>query len=192
MASATAIEVAGGPKVPMRYGRKDARDHKDCAVEGNLPDAGAPFKDGSKTPSDHLRKVFYRMGLNDQEIVALSGAHTLGRSHKDRSGWAKEATPYTTKGSDKWTGNNSASGGQSWTENWLHFDNSYFTNLKEKRDADLLILPTDAALFEDDSFRPFAEKYAADEEAFFADYAQAHAKLSELGVEWVEDAPVTI
>lgn len=28
-----------------------------------------------------------------------------------------------------------------------------FTNLKEKRDADLLILPTDAALFEDDSFR---------------------------------------
>lgn len=40
--------------------------------------------------------------------------------------------------------------------------------------------------------RPFAEKYAADEEAFFADYAQAHAKLSELGVEWVEDAPVTI
>lgn len=40
--------------------------------------------------------------------------------------------------------------------------------------------------------RPFAEKYAADEAAFFADYAQAHAKLSELGVEWVEDAPVTI
>lgn len=30
-------QVAGGPKVPMRYGRKDARDHKDCAVEGNLP-----------------------------------------------------------------------------------------------------------------------------------------------------------
>lgn len=28
-----------------------------------------------------------------------------------------------------------------------------FTNLKEKRDADLLILPTDAALFEDDGFR---------------------------------------
>lgn len=26
----------------------------------------------------HLRKVFYRMGLNDEEIVALSGAHTLG------------------------------------------------------------------------------------------------------------------
>lgn len=27
--------------------------------------------------SDHLREVFYRMGLSDKDIVALSGAHTL-------------------------------------------------------------------------------------------------------------------
>ena len=27
------------------------------------------------------------MGFNDQEIVALSGAHALGRCHKDRSGF---------------------------------------------------------------------------------------------------------
>lgn len=30
----------------------------------------------------HLRNVFYRMGFGDQEIVALSGAHTIGRAHK--------------------------------------------------------------------------------------------------------------
>ena len=29
----------------------------------------------------------FRMGFNDQEIVALSGAHTLGRCHADRSGF---------------------------------------------------------------------------------------------------------
>jgi hypothetical protein len=40
--------------------------------------------------------------------------------------------------------------------------------------------------------RPFAEKYAADESAFFSDYALAHAKLSELGVKWAPGAPVTI
>lgn len=39
--------------------------------------------------------------------------------------------------------------------------------------------------------RPFAEKYAADQDAFFADYAVAHAKLSELGVQW-DGEPVTI
>lgn len=27
------------------------------------------------------------MGFNDQEIVALSGAHALGRCHTDRSGF---------------------------------------------------------------------------------------------------------
>lgn len=39
--------------------------------------------------------------------------------------------------------------------------------------------------------RTFAEKYAADQEAFFADYGISHAKLSELGVQW-EGEPVTI
>jgi len=29
--------------------------------------------------------------------------------------------------------------------------------------------------------RPFAEKYAVDQDAFFADYVAAHLKLSELG-----------
>lgn len=34
---------------------------------------GAPWPNGEPGPGDHLRKVFYRMGFNDQEIVALSG-----------------------------------------------------------------------------------------------------------------------
>jgi hypothetical protein len=32
------------------------------------------------------------------------------------------------------------------------------------------------------SHRPFAEKYAADQDAFFQDYAQSHVKLSEVRV----------
>lgn len=33
----------------------------------------------------HLRNVFYRMGFGDEGIVALSGAHTLGRAQKVRT-----------------------------------------------------------------------------------------------------------
>lgn len=29
------------------------------------------------TGASHLREVFYRMGLSDKDIVALSGGHTL-------------------------------------------------------------------------------------------------------------------
>eukprot|EP00195_Chlamydomonas_chlamydogama_P005678 CAMPEP_0202901130 /NCGR_PEP_ID=MMETSP1392-20130828/13453_1 /ASSEMBLY_ACC=CAM_ASM_000868 /TAXON_ID=225041 /ORGANISM="Chlamydomonas chlamydogama, Strain SAG 11-48b" /LENGTH=311 /DNA_ID=CAMNT_0049587639 /DNA_START=88 /DNA_END=1023 /DNA_ORIENTATION=+ len=185
LASAVAVEVAGGPKIPMRYGRKDVESAEGCSPDGNLPSAGHPFPDGSVSPAEHLRKVFYRMGFNDQEIVALSGGHTLGRSRPDRSGWGKAETKYTKEGPG-------TPGGQSWTIDWLTFNNSYFTEVKAKRDAELLVLPTDAAIFEDEKFRPYAEKYAADEKAFFADYAKAHAKLSELGVAWEEGAPVTI
>ncbi|KAG5031394.1 hypothetical protein JHK82_015004 [Glycine max] len=183
LASATAVEEAGGPKIPMKYGRVDVSGPEQCPEEGRLPDAGPP------SPADHLRQVFYRMGLNDKEIVALSGAHTLGRSRPDRSGWGKPETKYTKDGPG-------APGGQSWTVQWLKFDNSYFKDIKEKRDEDLLVLPTDAALFEDPSFKVYAEKYAEDQEAFFKDYAEAHAKLSNLGAKFdplegivIDDSP---
>lgn len=52
---------------------------ENCTPDGRLPD-------GDKG-ADHIRKIFYRMGFNDNEIVALSGAHALGRCHTDRSGF---------------------------------------------------------------------------------------------------------
>ncbi|XP_009629388.1 putative L-ascorbate peroxidase 6, chloroplastic/mitochondrial isoform X1 [Nicotiana tabacum] len=171
LASATAIEEAGGPKLPMKYGRVDVSAPEECPEEGRLPDAGPP------SPASHLRDVFYRMGLNDKEIVALSGAHTLGRSRPERSGWGKPETRYTKDG----PGN---PGGQSWTVQWLKFDNSYFKDIKERRDEDLLVLPTDAVLFEDSSFKEYAEKYAVNQDVFFKDYAEAHAKLSNLGAKF--------
>ena len=67
-----------------------------------------------------MRNVFYRMGFTDQEIVALSGAHTLGRAKKTRSGFGQDVTKYTENGPGK-------PGGSSWTPKWLKFDNSYFT-----------------------------------------------------------------
>ncbi|TVU51180.1 hypothetical protein EJB05_02589 [Eragrostis curvula] len=212
LASATAIEEAGGPKIPMLYGRVDVAAPEQCPPEGRLPAAGPP------SPAEHLREVFYRMGLNDKEIVALSGAHTLGRARPERSGWGKPETKYTVPSS--WAVPDSsmnstikfgvkvvviavshssanrfsyltsqkngpgAPGGQSWTSQWLKFDNSYFKDVKERRDEDLLVLPTDAVLFEDSSFKIYAEKYAEDQDAFFNDYAEAHAKLSNLGAKF--------
>ncbi|XLR69591.1 hypothetical protein S83_020263 [Arachis hypogaea] len=74
--------------------------------------------------------------------------------------------------------------GQSWTVQWLKFDNSYFKDIKEKKDEDLLVLPTYAVLFEDPSFKVYAAKYVEDQVAFFNDYAEAHAKLSNLGAKF--------
>ena len=69
------------------------------------------------------------------------------------------------------------------------FDNSYFVEVKAKRNADLLVLPTDACLFADEKFAKHANKYAQSQAAFFQEYAASHKKLSELGVKW-NAAPV--
>ncbi|PKI59894.1 hypothetical protein CRG98_019667 [Punica granatum] len=92
LAGVVAVEVTGGPTIDFDPGRKDSSE---SPPEGRLPDA-------SKGAS-HLREVFYRMGLSDKDIVALSGGHTLGRAHKDRSGFEGQ-----------------------WTKDPLKFDNSYF------------------------------------------------------------------
>lgn len=69
----------GGPEIEWKGGRTDFEDDSLVPPRGRLPDASQA--------SDHLRHIFYRMGFNDQEIVALSGAHNLGRCHADRSGF---------------------------------------------------------------------------------------------------------
>ncbi|GAV71372.1 peroxidase domain-containing protein [Cephalotus follicularis] len=148
LAGVVAVEVTGGPEIPFHPGREDKFE---SPPEGRLPDA--------TKGNDHLRQVFGgQMGLSDQDIVALSGGHTLGRCHKERSGFEG-----------------------AWTPNPLIFDNSYFTELLSGEKEGLLQLPTDKALLCDPVFRPLVEKYAADEDAFFEDYTEAHLKLSELG-----------
>ena len=191
-ASVLSIEVAGGPKIPLKFGRIDVQSENDVPPEGRLPGGGPPFHKGEgenpNAPADdpesapaHLRRVFYRMGFNDQEIVALSGAHTIGRAFKFRSGFGagEEGTKFTNRvqGVTK--------GGSSWTEEWLKFDNTYYTILIDPNaDPELLKLPTDKALMEDPEFNKYVQVYAKDQNKFFEDYVKAHLKLSELGAKW--------
>jgi L-ascorbate peroxidase len=98
------------------------------------------------------------MGLGDLEIVALSGAHTLGKAWRENSGFEGP-----------------------WTKNPTVFDNSYFVELVEKRDKGLLRLPSDEALLSDSGMRQWVEKFAKDKQVFFEEYSKAHQKLSELG-----------
>eukprot|EP01098_Paradermamoeba_levis_P010312 TRINITY_DN4333_c0_g1_i2.p1 TRINITY_DN4333_c0_g1~~TRINITY_DN4333_c0_g1_i2.p1 ORF type:complete len:353 (-),score=95.71 TRINITY_DN4333_c0_g1_i2:318-1376(-) len=168
VAGCAAVEFLGGPRIPFRFGRvdEDEKGHQVCP-HGRLPDAskGAP----------HLRDVFgKRMGFTDQEIVALSGAHTLGRCHAVRSGFDGP-----------------------WTTHPLRFDNEYFVNLitrtwvpkkwsgphqfEDTETGKLMMLPTDIALIEDPAFRKYVEVYAKDEKAWYNDFASAYAKLLSLG-----------
>ncbi|MBW0469875.1 hypothetical protein O181_009590 [Austropuccinia psidii MF-1] len=168
LAGAVAIEEMGGPKISWKPGRTDFPDDSKCPPRGRLPDASQA--------QDHLRQVFYRMGFNDREIVALGGAHNLGKCHTDRSGFEGP-----------------------WVRNPTQFSNTFFKYLKNLQwkpkqwsgpfqyvnddlGVELMMLPTDRALVEDPSFREWVDKYAEDSDLFFADFAQAFSRLLELGV----------
>ncbi|XP_028797233.1 putative L-ascorbate peroxidase 6 [Neltuma alba] len=67
VAGAEAVSVCGGPKIPVSVGRLDSLEPD---PEGKLPEE---YLDASG-----LKKCFLRKGFSTQELVALSGAHTLG------------------------------------------------------------------------------------------------------------------
>jgi len=166
LAGAVAIEEMNGPRVPWRAGRSDKADGSYCTPDGLLPDA--------TQGAAHLRHIFYRMGFNDQEIVALSGAHTFGACHTYRSGFSGP-----------------------WTRAPTTFSNLYFVELLQNKwtpkkwsgplqyedpSGELMMLPTDVALLSDPAFRKWVDIYAQDEDRFAADFVKAFVALEELGV----------
>ncbi|KAI0159400.1 peroxidase [Pestalotiopsis sp. NC0098] len=169
LAGVAAIQEMQGPVIPWRPGRADG-DVAACTPDGRLPDAAQGTK--------HLRDIFYRMGFNDQEIVALAGAHALGRCHTDRSGfdgpWTFSPTVmtndyYTLLLSEKW--------------NVRKWDGPKQFQDKGKT---LMMLPADVALINDKAMKPYVQKYAADNDAFFKDFSSVIVKLFELGVPFKE------
>ncbi|CAF4010227.1 unnamed protein product, partial [Rotaria magnacalcarata] len=169
LAAAVAIEEMAGPKIKWRPGRSDHPDGKKSPPDGRLPDAAQG--------AQHIRDIFYRMGFNDQEIVALVGAHSLGRCHTDRSGFEGP-----------------------WTFAPTTFSNEYFRLLLEEKwqirrwkgpkqyedvkTKTLMMLPADMALIEDPEFRKYVVQYAKDGDTFAKDFAAAFEKLLELGVDF--------
>jgi cytochrome c peroxidase len=154
-------------------GRVDAVDPSAVTPDGRLPnaDVGPPGSD----PADaaHLRAIFNRMGFDDREIVALSGAHALGRCHATASGYDGP-----------------------WTATPTTFSNLYFSFLKQvewtRRDwsgpfqyedgsGKFMMLPPDLALIKDSKFKKYVNVYAKDQARIFADFSKAFNNMEELG-----------
>ncbi|RMJ22353.1 cytochrome c peroxidase [Aspergillus sp. HF37] len=166
LAGACAVQELGGPVIPWRPGRVDL-DVSSCPPDGRLPDGGKEQK--------HIRDIFYRMGFDDREIVALVGAHALGRAHADRSGfdgpWDFSPTVFTNEFfrllvEEKWQA-------RKWNGPY---------QLTDKSTQTLMMMPADMALVNDKTFRKHVERFAKDSDAFFKEFSEVYVKLLELGV----------
>ncbi|KAJ8751876.1 hypothetical protein K2173_026078 [Erythroxylum novogranatense] len=146
VAGAEAVSVCGGPTITVPLGRLDSEVPDS---EGNLPE--------ESLDASALKQCFKRKGLSTQELVALSGAHTLG---------------------SKGFGNPTV------------FDNEYYKILLQKPwtssagMSNMIGLPSDHALVEDDECLGWVQKYADDQNLFFEDFKKAYIKLVNSGARW--------
>jgi catalase (peroxidase I) len=82
LAAVVAIESLGGPVVPWVSGRADVEEE---GVDERVTEERCPVSDSGSAERDvdHLKVLFGRIGgLSYKHIVALLGAHGVGRCHE--------------------------------------------------------------------------------------------------------------
>ncbi|PIN09868.1 L-ascorbate peroxidase [Handroanthus impetiginosus] len=145
VAGAEAVLVCGGPKIPVRLGRIDA----------TVPDPDGKLPEES-LDATAMKKCFQKKGFSAQELVALSGAHTLGNKGFGNP-TVFDNSYYKVLLEKPWL-----SGGMS----------------------SMIGLPSDRALIEDDECLRWIKKYADDQNLFFEDFKNVYIKLVNTGAKW--------
>lgn len=165
LAGIVSIEACGGPTIKWRDGRDDFEDDLLVPPNGRLPMGGGD--------SAHVRSIFSRMGFNDQETVALIGAHSMGRLHNHRSGFDGPWTTNPIKCDNEFY---RLLVGELWTLVDLPSGRRQYVN-----STGLAMMPADMCLVEDANFRFWVDQYATSEMLWREHFALAFEKLTELG-----------
>ncbi|PIN14513.1 Peroxidase [Handroanthus impetiginosus] len=184
VATRNLVVMMGGPYYTVKLGRKDSLTSLATTVEGNLPRPTMSM--------NQIIQIFESKGFSIEEMVALSGAHTIGFSHcKEFSSIlynysrTSESDPSYYPEFAKTLRNACADYQKNPTLSVFNdvitpnkFDNKYYDNVKKG----LGLLSSDHVLSSDLRSRVYVEKYAKDQNAFFEAFARAMEKLSGYGV----------
>ncbi|KAI4328285.1 hypothetical protein L6164_020651 [Bauhinia variegata] len=178
------IVIVGGPYYEVLFGRKDGTisTKENTDKEFPLP----------RMPLSQIISIFSAKGFSVQEMVALTGAHTIGLSHckefSDRLFNFSKTSDYDpaynsefAKGLRKLCANYTKDPSMSAFNDVItpgKFDNMYYKNLQRK----MGLLASDSALVADKRTKPIVDMYAANQTLFFNDFAHAMQKLSVLNV----------
>ncbi|KAG9442424.1 hypothetical protein H6P81_018278 [Aristolochia fimbriata] len=175
VAARDASAYVGGPSWTVKLGRRDSTSANQAQVSSNLP----RFTDSLQVLIDS----FNRKGLSARDMVALSGAHTIGQAQ-----CATFRTRIHGNGTDVDAGFAStrrrrcpATGGDGnlaaldlVTPN--SFDNNYFKNLIQKKG----LLQSDQVLFAGGSTDGIVTEYSKNPSIFSSDFAAAMVKMGDI------------
>ncbi|XP_019058853.1 PREDICTED: peroxidase 40 isoform X2 [Tarenaya hassleriana] len=179
MAARDSVILRGGPSWEVELGRKDAKTASKTAAASSLPspNSTAPI----------LISMFQKLGLSPSDMVALSGAHTLGKARCSSFAARLQPTAAASQGDNLEFLESlqqicsSVDPAAAITHLDLAtpstFDNRYFINLLSGEG----LLPSDQALVaQDPQTRSIVETYAEDQSVFFQDFKNAMVKMGAL------------
>ncbi|KAG6391333.1 hypothetical protein SASPL_149087 [Salvia splendens] len=186
LAARDAVEYTGGPSVQIPTGRRDGRISAAANVRPNIIDTSFTL--------DEMAKLFSIKGLSMDDLVTLSGGHTIGKSHcssfndrfkVDPSGnvtvidssldrqYAVQLAKMCPGGAkdDSITVNNDPG-------TPFQFDNQYYRIVLEHKG----LFQSDSALVNDNRTRSKVVEFANSQDGFYENWAVSFLKLTMIGV----------
>ncbi|CAN0860498.1 Peroxidase 18 [Linum grandiflorum] len=187
LAARDAVAISGGPATQIPTGRRDGLVSSVVNVRPNIVDT-------SFTMSEMVR-IFSSKGLSLDDLVILSGAHTIGSAHcgafSDRklnvidssldANYAKDLIRKCPAGA-----NNPSVTVANDPETSSVFDNQYYRNLLGHKG----LFQSDSVLLEDERTSKLVRDLAADQEAFFERWSESFVKLTSVGVKTGEEGEI--
>lgn len=179
LATREVVALTGGPRYTVELGRRDGRISTKASVQHKLPHASFNL--------NQLNSMFSSHGLSQTDMIALSGAHTLGFSHCDQFSkriYGKQIDPTLNRGyalqlrqmcplkvDPRIAINMDPTTPQT-------FDNAYYQNLVQGKG----LFSSDQILFTDTRSKSTVQQFASSNTAFNNAFVSAITKLGRIGV----------
>ncbi|XP_022977062.1 peroxidase 46 [Cucurbita maxima] len=195
LAARDAVEFTGGPFVQVPTGRRDGKISAASNVRPNIVDTSFSV--------DQMMTLFSSKGLSVDDLVVLSGAHTIGTAHcnafsdrfrRDPNGrmslvdasldgsYANELMRRCSAGAA------SAVTVENDPATAAVFDNQYYRNILSHKG----LFQSDSVLISDGRTRARVESFAEDQIGFFESWAQSFLKLSSIGVKSGDEGEIRL
>ncbi|XP_010492211.1 PREDICTED: peroxidase 55-like [Camelina sativa] len=184
LAARDVVVLVGGTGFKVELGRRDGLVSKASRVTGKLPEPDLDVRS--------LVENFAKNGLSLTDMIALSGAHTIGFSHCNRFAnrlynfsnfmpldpTLDPAYAQQLMSSCPRSGGNPAQAIPLDPTTQNNFDNTYFQNLVARKG----LLTSDQVLFNDISSQATVIRFANNAEEFSSAFSSAMRKLGRVGV----------
>ncbi|XP_022138749.1 peroxidase 46 [Momordica charantia] len=195
LAARDAVEFAGGPFVQVPTGRRDGRISAASNVRPNIVDTSFSV--------DQMMSLFAAKGLSADDLVVLSGAHTIGTAHcsafsdRFRRGPNGQLTLIDSSLDGAYAdqlirhcpaGASSSATVDNDPATALVFDNQYYKNILSHRG----LFQSDSVLMSDGRTRVQVESLAKDQTGFFESWAESFLKLSSIGIKSGDEGDIRL